>query len=90
LPGRGDEEPIVTTAPERARQNGLSGYQAAPAAEPQVPGRTSRAKRQSWFARDPAWPIVVMLVGWPVWWCLGFGDYVPILFAIPMIRRMWH
>jgi O-Antigen ligase len=90
LPRRGNEEPIVTTAPERARQNGLSGFKGAPAAEPQVPGRTPRAHRSSWFARDPAWPIVVMLVGWPVWWCLGFGDYVPILFAIPMIRRMWH
>jgi hypothetical protein len=31
-----------------------------------------------------------MLVGWPVWWFLGFGDYVPILFAIPMIRRMYY
>jgi hypothetical protein len=89
LPRRGDEEPTVTTAPERARQNGVSGFKAAPAAEPQVPGRTPRAKRLSWFARDPAWPIVVMLVGWPLWWCLGAGDYFPIVIAFPMVRRMW-
>ena len=89
LPRRGNEEPIVTTAPERARQNGVSGYQAAPKAEPHVPGRTPRARRLSWFARDPAWPIVVMLVGWPLWWCLGLGDYFPIVIAFPMVRRMW-
>ena len=82
----------MTTALERARrngQNGQSGSVGAPA-EPQVPGRAPRAKRLSWFARDPAWPVVVLLVGWPLWWCLGLGDYIPILFAFPMIRRMYH
>jgi hypothetical protein len=90
LPRRGNEEPIVTTAPERARQNGLSGFKDAPAAEPQVPGRAPRAKRLSWFAREPAWPIVALLVGWPLWWCLGVGDYFPIVLAFPMIRRMYY
>ena len=79
----------MTTAPERARQNGVSGFKDAPAAEPQVPGLAPRAKRLSWFARDPAWPIVVLLVGWPLWWCLGVGDYFPIVLAFPMVRRMW-
>ncbi len=79
----------MTTAPERARQNGLSGFMGAPPAEPQVPGRTPRARRLSWFARDPAWPIVVLLVGWPLWWFLGVGDYFPIVVAVPMVRRMW-
>ena len=73
----------MTTAPERARQNGLSGHQAAPAAEPQVPGRAPRAKKLSWFAREPAWPIVIFLVGWPLWWALGVGDYFPIILAFP-------
>jgi hypothetical protein len=79
----------VTTALDQARQNGLSGFNGAPATEPQIPGRTVRAKRRSWFARDPAWPIVVLLAGWPLWWCLGVGDYFPMILAIPMVRRMW-
>ena len=80
----------MTTAPERARQNGLSGFNGAPAAEPRVPGRAPRVKRQSWFARDPAWPIVLLLIGWPLWWCLGVGDYFPIVLAFPMVHRMWR
>jgi len=67
----------------------MRGPGATPPAEPQVPGRTRRAKRASWFARDPAWPIVALCAGWPVWWFLGIGDYFPVLLAIPMIRRMW-
>jgi hypothetical protein len=80
----------VTTALERARQNGLRGSKGAPAAQPEVPGRSPRARRLSWFARDPAWPIVALLAGWPLWWCLGVGDYFPIVLAFPMIRRMYH
>jgi hypothetical protein len=80
----------VTTALDRARQNGLRGFKGTPAAEPQVPGRSPRAKRLSWFARDPAWPIVALLAGWPLWWCLGVGDYFPIVLAFPMVRRMWR
>jgi O-Antigen ligase len=84
-----DEEPIVTTALERARQNGVRRATGA-TAEPQVPGRAPRARRPSWFARDPAWPIVALLVGWPLWWSLGVGDYLPIVLAVPMIRRMYY
>ena len=79
----------MTTALDRAGQNGMRGPDATPAGEPQVPGRARRAKRPSWFARDPAWPIVALCAGWPVWWFLGIGDYFPILLAIPVIRRMW-
>ena len=77
----------MTTALDRARQNGLRGFKAAP---PQVPGHGPRARRLSWFARDPAWPIVALLVGWPLWWSLGVGDYLPIVLAFPIIRRMYY
>lgn len=80
----------MTTALDRAGQNGHGGSKGAPTAQPEVPGRARPAKRLSWFARDPAWPIVALLVGWPLWWSLGIGDYFPILLAFPMVRRMWH
>ncbi len=80
----------MTTALDRARQNGTGSSGGAPPAQPRVPGRTRPARRLSWFARDPAWPIVVFLVGWPVWWGLGIGDYFPILLAVPMVRQMYH
>lgn len=55
-------------------------------------GRSRRQGRRSsvrgWLADHPSWPIAALLIGWPVWWALGTGDYMPILFAIPMIRRM--
>ncbi|MBO0816378.1 MAG: O-antigen ligase domain-containing protein [Actinobacteria bacterium] len=79
----------MTTVFDRAGQNGMRGPDATPSAEPQVPGRVRRAKRPSWFARDPAWPIVALCAGWPVWWFLGIGDYFPVLLAIPILRKMW-
>jgi hypothetical protein len=30
-----------------------------------------------------------MLVGWPLWWALGIAAYMPVLVAIPMLRRMY-
>lgn len=44
----------------------------------------------TWFARDPAWPLVVVLVGWPVWWALGIENQIFILAAIPMARRLYR
>jgi hypothetical protein len=46
--------------------------------------------RFSWFTRDPAWPLVVALVGWPVWWALGIENQIFILAAIPMIWRLYR
>lgn len=44
------------------------------------------------LARNPAWPITVLLVGYPVWWALGLADYTWVLLAVPMTARMiaWH
>jgi hypothetical protein len=78
----------VTTALKRSGQDGQgSGHSAngRPASWPASPSRP----RGSWFARDPAWPIAAMLVGWPLWWALGVAAYVPVFFAIPMAWRMY-
>ena len=78
----------MTTALKRPSQDGQgSGHSAdgRPASWPAHPSRP----RGNWFARDPAWPIVAMLVGWPLWWALGIGAYMPVLIAIPMARRMY-
>jgi hypothetical protein len=67
----------VTTTLQRTDQPGqLAG-----------PGLTPR--RRSWFAREPAWPIVALLAGWPLWWVLGLGSYIFVLLAIPMGYRLY-
>jgi hypothetical protein len=79
----------VTTALKRPGQEGQgSGHSAngRPASWPASPSRP----RGSWFARDPAWPITAMLVGWPLWWALGIAAYMPVLVAIPMAWRMYR
>ena len=43
----------------------------------------------NWFARNPGWPIVVVLVGWPILWALGIENQIFILAAIPMARRLY-
>ena len=44
---------------------------------------------RSWLARHPAWPVTALLAGIPLWWALGFGDYIFILLAIPMAARLY-
>lgn len=75
----------MTTVLERTGQSGpADGTDAASGGT--GPSRASG----SWFARDPAWPIVAVLAGWPIWWALGIGSQIFILAAIPMIRRMYR
>jgi hypothetical protein len=74
----------VTTALQRTGQDGPAGRLEMDAA---AGGGAKR--RQSWFARDPAWPIVAALAGWPVWWALGIENQIFILVAIPMARRLY-
>ncbi|MDQ2876197.1 MAG: O-antigen ligase domain-containing protein, partial [Actinomycetota bacterium] len=40
------------------------------------------------LARNPAWPITALLVGYPVWWALGLADFTWVLLAVPMTARM--
>ncbi|MGH3157531.1 MAG: ligase, partial [Streptosporangiaceae bacterium] len=80
----------MTTALEKAQPSSLvsppNGFQPVPPPD-KKPRRLGR-----WFASDAAWPVTTMLVLWPVWWLLGIGEYAPVLFAIPMARRLylWH
>jgi O-antigen/teichoic acid export membrane protein len=50
------------------------------------------SRRKQWLARHPAWPLVALLAGYPVWWALGVGDLMFIFLAIPMAVRLyvWH
>jgi hypothetical protein len=77
----------VTTALKRPGQDGQGSGQPADGGAASWPADSSTRRRN--FFRDPAWPIVAMLAGWPLWWVLGIGAYMPVLIAIPMLRRMY-
>lgn len=36
------------------------------------------------------WPIAALLVGYPVWWALGFGGLCVIVLAVPMAVILWR
>ncbi|MEV4895403.1 hypothetical protein AB0K48_39120 [Nonomuraea sp. NPDC055795] len=40
--------------------------------------------------KDPAWPIAALLVGYPVWWALGFGGLSVVVMAVPMAVILWR
>ncbi len=42
-----------------------------------------------WF-RDPAWPLQTVLVGFPVFWALGLGEFSWPLLAVPMAYQLWR
>ncbi|MFI6325432.1 hypothetical protein ACIBG8_48495 [Nonomuraea sp. NPDC050556] len=39
--------------------------------------------------KSPAWPIWALLVGYPVWWALGFGGLSVVVMAVPMAAILW-
>jgi hypothetical protein len=41
-------------------------------------------------AAEPTWPIAALLAGYPLWWALGFGDFVFIVAAAPVAWRMFR
>jgi hypothetical protein len=57
-----------------------------PSVEPVPQARSLRR----WMADNPAWPIAVMLGGWPLWWLLGLSAYAPVVFAVPVVVRMYR
>jgi hypothetical protein len=71
----------VTTALQRTEQYGPA--QAAGSLPEARPGWFTR------FRRDPAWPLVALLVGWPLWWSLGLVAYIGVILAIPMVYKMY-
>lgn len=40
--------------------------------------------------KSPAWPIWALLVGYPVWWALGFGGLSVVVLAVPMAVILWR
>jgi hypothetical protein len=84
---RRNEEQVVTTATQRPGQNGQ--VQSPGAASPVILPDRPPPPRRSWFAREPAWPLVALIVGWPLWWALGLVGYMAVLMAIPMAWRMY-
>lgn len=57
----------------------------APAADP---AEGVHPTRGGWLARRPAWPVVVLLAGYPALWALGFGDFSFVVMAVPMAVKM--
>jgi hypothetical protein len=90
----------MTTELDRQNGRAASGHWDQPAAaDPGAaagtagePGRTSGSharRRGSLLRRTPAWPLIALLVGYPLWWALGIADYMFILLAIPMAVRLY-
>jgi hypothetical protein len=79
----------VTTALKWPSQDGQGSGHSSDGRPPPWPDQPSR-RRLNWFARDAAWPITALLVGWPLWWALGIAAYMPVFIAIPMAWRMYR
>lgn len=59
------------------------------AVRPGPQGGRPTASTGGWFARHPAWPISLLLVGIPLWWALGLTQFMTIPLAVPMLGRMY-
>ncbi|WP_049557193.1 hypothetical protein [Nonomuraea sp. SBT364] len=40
--------------------------------------------------RGPAWPVGAFLLGYPLWWALGFGGLSVVVLAVPMAVILWR
>ncbi|HLX47857.1 MAG TPA: O-antigen ligase family protein [Streptosporangiaceae bacterium] len=82
----------MTTALERGGQNGRVHRPGPPLTETHdFPGGLP-PRRLGWFQRfkrDPAWPVVLLLAGWPLMWATGLSEFAIPLVAIPMAYRMY-
>ena len=71
---------IGTPEARRGSSTPLSRPDVAPS-RPGGPGQ----RRAGILARNPAWPITALRVGYPVWWALGLADFTWVLLAVPMV-----
>lgn len=72
-------------------RSGLRGTgQAGPGTPGPGHGGTTRPaiRRLGPLARRPGWPVTFLLVGYPIWWALGLGDFAWTILAVPMVARM--
>ena len=79
---------IRTAGPGTAAESATLGRGRGPG-----PGRRHPvSRRKQWFVSHPAWPVIALLGGYPVWWVLGVADQSVIFLAVPMLLRMrsWH
>ncbi|MBC9733458.1 hypothetical protein [Nocardioides marmotae] len=59
----------------------------APPAAPPAPSRSEpRAGRAG--LGGPAWPLVLLLAGYPAWWLLGVDSFLPLALAVPMLLQL--
>ena len=90
----------MTTELDRQNGRASSDHWDQPAPSPRAPARprpccrpdvrqSRQAPRQGLLARYPAWPIIALLVGYPLWWALGIADYMFVVLAIPMAMRLY-
>jgi hypothetical protein len=53
------------------------------------PSGSHARRRGNLLERYPAWPVVALLAGYPIWWALGIADYMFVVFAFPMAWRLY-
>lgn len=46
--------------------------------------------RVTGWLRDPSWPLAAVLIGFPLWWILGFSGFIAMIFAVPMAVQLWR
>jgi hypothetical protein len=62
--------------------------QAEPPGPRGEPARRRGQHRGSWRSRHPEWPIIALLVLYPLWWALGVADWMLIVTAVPAGLRL--
>jgi hypothetical protein len=67
---------------------GPDARETPPRGPARMPGSHAR-RRGNLLSRYPAWPIIALLAGYPLWWALGIADYMFIVLAIPMAVRLY-